>query len=121
MGFTDLISRLLSDKAIPFSNYDEEFVVETVSKIKQALNPLNKTSKYGCNAVADNLENSKPAVLPNKNIASILNLINCSLQICNYKPSLSESRLSNVFLWILLTGTFQKFRFLFLRFFIVYF
>ena len=41
MGFTDLISRTPSGKAIPPSHYDEEFVVATTKKIYNALNPLD--------------------------------------------------------------------------------
>ena len=33
MGFTDLLSRLPSGKALPTSHYDSEFVVATVQKI----------------------------------------------------------------------------------------
>ena len=37
MGFTDLLSRLPSGKALPTSHYDSEFVVATVQKIVENL------------------------------------------------------------------------------------
>ena len=40
MGFTDLLSRLPSGKALPISHYDNEFVVATVKKI------VDNLSKY---------------------------------------------------------------------------
>ena len=42
MGFTDLISRTPSGKAISSSHYDKEFVVATTKKIYNALNPLDE-------------------------------------------------------------------------------
>ena len=47
MGFTDLLSRLPSGKALPPSYYDEDFVVASIDKIKNILsnrdhfNPVN--------------------------------------------------------------------------------
>ena len=40
MGFTDLLSRLPSGKALPISHYDDEFVVASIDKIQKTL--LNK-------------------------------------------------------------------------------
>ena len=37
MGFTDLLSRLPSGKALPPSHYDEEFVVASIDKIGKIL------------------------------------------------------------------------------------
>ena len=36
MGFTDLLSRLPSGKALPPSHYDEEFVVASIDKIQKS-------------------------------------------------------------------------------------
>ena len=40
MGFTDLLSRLPSGKALSISHYDDEFVVASIHKIQKTL--LNK-------------------------------------------------------------------------------
>ena len=41
MGFTDLIARSPSGKAISPSHYDKEFVVATTKKVYKAFNPLD--------------------------------------------------------------------------------
>ena len=37
MGFTDLLSRLPSGKALPISHYDDEFVVALIDQIRNIL------------------------------------------------------------------------------------
>ena len=41
MGFTDLLSRLPSGKALPTSYYDEEIVVDSIDKFQNIL--FNRT------------------------------------------------------------------------------
>ena len=48
MGFTDLLSRLPSGKALPTSHYDSEFVVATVRKIVENLSVNNDCKKNNC-------------------------------------------------------------------------
>ena len=57
MGFTDLISRIPSGKAIPISHYDEEFVVANINKINKSINSSEK-QRITCSAIGSNLENS---------------------------------------------------------------
>ena len=45
IGFTDLISRIPSGKALPISHYDEEFVVAKINKINKSLNPSENPSE----------------------------------------------------------------------------
>ena len=74
MGFTDLISRIPSEKALPLFHYDEEFVVANNNKINKSINPSEK-QKITCSAIGSNLENSDDAKLLNYLIASVLKLI----------------------------------------------
>ena len=74
MGFTDLISRIPSEKALPISHYDEEFVVANNNKINKSINPSEK-QRITCSAIGSNLENSDYAKLRNYLIASVLKLI----------------------------------------------
>ena len=39
MGFTGLISKIPSGKALPISHYDEKFVVAKINKIKKSIIP----------------------------------------------------------------------------------
>ena len=48
MGFTDLLSRLPSGKALPTSHYDSEFVVATVQKIVENLSVNSDCKKNNC-------------------------------------------------------------------------
>ena len=48
MGFTDLMSRLTSEKALPTSHYDSEFVVATVQKIVENLSVNRDCKKKNC-------------------------------------------------------------------------
>ena len=84
MGFTDLISRSPSGKAIPPSHYDEEFVVATIKKIYNALNPLDNDNSL-CNSISSISENSNQKRLRNHVIIKALNFINSSIPICNQK------------------------------------
>ena len=74
MGFTDLISRIPSGKALPISHYDEEFVVAKINKINKSLNPSEKI-RTTCSAIGSNLENSNYALIRNYLIAALLNLL----------------------------------------------
>ena len=89
LGFTDLISRSSSGKAISPSHYDKEFVVATTKKTYKALNPLD-IGKSTCNAFGSNLENSYNAKLHNYVIISILKSINSTVPICNSKQYRTE-------------------------------
>ena len=64
MGFTDLILRFPSGKAISPSHYDEKFVVATTKKIYNALNPLDSDSSL-CNSISSKSENSNYTRLRN--------------------------------------------------------
>ena len=64
MGFTDLISRIPSGKALPISHYDKEFVVANIIKINRSINPSEK-QRITCSAIGSNLENSDCAKLRN--------------------------------------------------------
>ena len=89
MGFTDLISRTPSDKAIPPSHYDEEFVVATTKKIYHALNPLDSENSLR-NSINSISENSHYTKLRNHVIITALNFINSSISICNQKHYRTE-------------------------------
>ena len=89
MGFTDLVLRCTSQKAISPSHYDKEFVVATIKKINQAINPTDN-GKMNCNAIGLILEISNYARLRNYVITSVHKLINSTLPICNLKLSRTE-------------------------------
>ena len=94
MGFTDLISRSISGKAISPSHYDEEFVVATTKKIYNALNPLDNDNSL-CNSISSISENSNYTRLRNHVIITALIFINSSIPICNqkhYRTALSYSK-----------------------------
>ena len=48
MGFTNLLLRLSSGKALPTSHYDSEFVVAIVRKIKENLSVNNDCKMNNC-------------------------------------------------------------------------
>ena len=89
MGFTDLISRTPSGKAIPPSHYDEEFVVATTKKIYNALNPLDNENSLR-NSISSISENSHYTKLRNHVIITALNFVNSSISICNQKHYRTE-------------------------------
>ena len=89
MGFTDLISRSPSEKAIPSSHYDEEFVVATTKKIYKALNPLDNENLLR-NSISSISENSNYMRLRNHVIITALNFINSSIPTCNQKHYRTE-------------------------------
>ena len=89
MGFTDLISRTPSGKAIPSSHYDEEFVVATTKKIYSALNPLVNENPLR-NSINSISENSHYTKLRNHIIITALNFVNSSISICNQKHYRTE-------------------------------
>ena len=109
MGFTDLLSRLPSRKALPTSHYDSEFVVATVKKIVDNLsvnidckknnctknelyNPVdvNTISNLDCNSP---MGGKKELTLRNHRsfCSNILNCVNETIGICNSNHSRSES------------------------------
>ena len=96
MGFTDLISRIVSGKSLPISHYDKEFVVANINKINKSVNPSEKQRITG-SAIGSNLENSDYAKLRNYLIASGLKLINSTFPICSSKHNRTEFCTSNSF------------------------
>ena len=94
MGFTDLISTILSEKTLPISHYDEEFVVAKDHKINKSINPSEK-QRITCLAIGSNLENSECAKLRNYLIASVLKLYNSTFPICSYNHNRTEFCTSN--------------------------
>ena len=93
MGFTDLLSRLPSGKALPISHYDDELVVASIDKIQNIL--LNKqfskivtVNTVDRPAVAVNT-NSRVTTIPsgNKNSSDVVgqNRLNSSLALLNLK------------------------------------
>ena len=94
MGFTGLISRIPSGKALPTSHYDEEFVVANINKINKSLNPSEKL-RTTCSAIGLNLENSDYVLLRNYLIAAVLKLINSSFPICSFNHRRTEFCTSN--------------------------
>ena len=107
MGFTDLLSRLPSGKALPTSHYDNEFVVATVKKIVDNLsvnidctknelyNPvdLNTVSNLDCN---NPMGRKKELTLYFHWLffSNNLNYVNDTIRICNSNHLRSESCIS---------------------------
>ena len=89
MGFTDLISRTHLGKVIPPSHYDEEFVVATIKKIFNALNPLDNENSLR-NSFSSISENANYTKLRNHVIIAALNFVNSSISICNQKHYRTE-------------------------------
>ena len=89
MGFTDLIPRTLSGKAIAPSHYDEEFVVATTKKIYNAFNPLDNENPLR-NSINSISENSQYTKLRNHVIITALNFVNSSISFCNQKHYRTE-------------------------------
>ena len=94
MGFTDLISRIPSGKALPISHYDKEFVVANFNKINKSIIP-SENQRITCSAIGSNLENSDYAKLRNYLIASVLKLINLTFPICSFNHNRTEFCTSN--------------------------
>ena len=93
MGFTDLLSRLPSGKALPICHYDDEFVVASIDIIQNIL--LNKqyskivtVKTVDRPAVAVNT-NARVTTVPsgNKNSSQVIgqNRLNSSLALLNLK------------------------------------
>ena len=122
MGFTDLLSRLPSGKALPISHYDDELVVAPVDKIQNIL--LNKqyfktvtvhtvdTPAVAVNTnsrvitipsgnenssvvIGQNRLNSSLALLNLKMIAAIISCIARSIKICHNHHSWTENCTTN--------------------------
>ena len=109
MGFTDLLSRLPSGKALPTSHYDSEFVVATVQKIVENLSVNNDCKKNNCkkNEVYNQLDVNTISNLDCNNpmggkknlsqsiqrsfFSNILNYVNDTIRISNSNHSRSES------------------------------
>ena len=93
MGFTDLLSRLPSGKALPISHYDDEFVVSSIDKIQNIL--LNK--QYSKDVTGNTVDrpavavntNSRVITIPsgNENSSDVIgqNRLNSSLGLYNLK------------------------------------
>ena len=108
MGFTDLLSRLLSEKALPISHYDNEFVVATVKKIVYNLSVNINCKKNNCTKnelynpvdvnTITNLDHNNPMGgkkltlhIQRSFFANILNYVNDTIRVCNSNDSCSES------------------------------
>ena len=109
MGFTDLLSRLPSGKALPTSHYDSEFVVATVQKIVENLSVSSDRKKNNCkkNEVYNTLDVNTISNLDCNNpmggkrelslsiqrsfFSNILSYVNDTIRICNSNHSRSES------------------------------
>ena len=109
MGFTDLLSRLPSGKALPTSNYDSELVVATVKKnvenlsvnIDRKKNYCKKNELYNLVDVTtiSNLDCNNPMggkkeltlSIQRSFFSKILNYVNDTIRICNSNHSRSES------------------------------
>ena len=64
MGFTDLVSRNPSGKALPISHYNKEFVVANINKINKSIN-LSEKQRKTCSAFGSKVESSGYAKLQN--------------------------------------------------------
>ena len=114
MGFTDLLSRLLSGKALLTSHYDSKFVAATVQKIVENLSVNSDCKKNNCkknnckkNEVYNPLDVNTISNLDCNNpmggkkelslsiqrsfFSNILNYVNDTIRICNSNHSRSES------------------------------
>ena len=109
MGFTDLLSRLPSGKALPTSHYDSEFVVATVQKIVEYLSVNSDCKKNNCKKneeynpvdvnTISNLDCNNPMggkkelslSIQRLFFSNILNSVNDTIRICNSNHSRSES------------------------------
>ena len=93
MGFTDLISRIPSEKP-------SQYLIRTnicranVNKIKKSTNPSEK-QRITCSAIGSNLENSDYAKLRKYLIASVLKLKNSTFPICSSNHNRAEFCTSN--------------------------
>ena len=108
MGFTDLLSRLPSQKALPTSHYDSEFVVATVQKIVENLSVNSDGKKNNCKKnelynpvdvnTISNLDCNNPMggklelslSIQQSFFSNILNYVNETIRICNSNHSRSE-------------------------------
>ena len=104
MGFTDLLSRLPLEKALPTSQNDSEFVLAAVQKIvenfsvnsdckkNELYNPVdaNTISNLDChNPMGGKKELSLS--IQRSFFSNILNYVNDTVRICNSNHSRSES------------------------------
>ena len=109
MGLTDLLPRLPSEKALPNSHYDSEFVVATVQKIVENLSVNSDCKKNNCKKnelynpvdviTISNLDCNNPMggkkelslSIQQSFFSNILNYVNDIVRICNSNHSRSES------------------------------
>ena len=131
LGFTDLLTSLTTEKTLPISSYDNEFVVSMVNKILENLTVNSYCKKKNCtknelliNNPADvyclnniiNLDCANPTDGKKKILqhiqrsffASVLNYVTDTIQICNCNHSRSESCTSNCFPLILSNFNFNQ-------------
>ena len=78
MGFTEILSRLPSRKALPTSHYDNDFVV------------ANTISNLDCNYPMGG-KKELTLYIPRSFFSNILNYVNDTIRICNSNHSRSES------------------------------
>ena len=108
-GFTDLLSRLPSRKALPTSHYDSEFVVATVKKIVENFSVKIHCKKNNCKKnelynpvdvnTISNLDCNNPMggkkeltlSIQRSFFSNILSYVNDTIRICNSNHSRSES------------------------------
>ena len=82
MSSTDLFLRIPSAKALPISQYDEEFEVAKISKINESIN-LSEKQRKTCSALVQSLEFFGYEKLRNYLIVSVIKLINSTFSICS--------------------------------------
>ena len=122
MGFTDLLSRLPSGKALPISHYDDEFVIASIDKIQNIslnkqyskivnVNTVDRPSvavntnarvttipsgnKNSNDVIGQNWLKSSLALLNLKIIAAIISCIAQSIKICHNQHSRTENCTTN--------------------------
>ena len=118
MGFTDLLSRLPSGKALPISHFDDEFVVASIDRIQNILSTsqdsnlptvnsvdrpavaVNTNSRVitipsgnenSSDVIGQNRANSSLAFLHLKIIAAIISCVAQSIRICHNNHSRTEN------------------------------
>ena len=104
MGFTDLLPRLPSGKALPISHYNSEFVVTSVQKIVENFSVNSNCKKNELNNPVDvntisNLDCNNPMggkkelslSIQRSFFSNILIYVNDTVRICNSNHSRSES------------------------------
>ena len=122
MGFTDLLTRLPSGKALPIANFDDEFEVASIDKIQKMLsnkphsnfvtlntvdrqvvavntytlvNTIPSRIEISSDVIGQNVLNSSLVFFNLKIIAAIISCIARSIKICHNYHSRTENCTSN--------------------------